>query len=246
MASWKNYRHKPLLSTKHVTLRTCRSFGIMPSVPMSLTWMELKLPLTLIPSLKTLQSSWMKSNVQKRVDATFNKGKGIPTIYYGSHYYFILVIQGFKKTILKQWSEFHLPSSDHKLVSEIRRAGWTPTEYLSVISSQHTCPHLTGVFPTQEWASADHVLRDPEVVVVPAILKDVHIHGPQYRWQAVAGKPSHPPAADCAHSKIFQRRRVLVRQRGQIDPGVDISWAVQLRFRGHVFQSLNINSKWWR
>lgn len=41
--------------------------------------------------------------------------------------------------------------------------------------------HLTGVFPTKEGASADHVLCDPEIVIVPAVVEDVHVHGPQFR-----------------------------------------------------------------
>ena len=42
-------------------------------------------------------------------------------------------------------------------------------------------PHLTGVFPTIARSSADHVVCDPEVVVVLAVGKDVHIHRPQFR-----------------------------------------------------------------
>lgn len=98
-------------------------------------------------------------------------------------------------------------------------------------------PHLTGVFPTQERASTDHVLCDPEVVIVPAVGKDVHIHRPQYRGQSVAVEPSHTPATDCASSEFCQRWRAPVRQRGRRDPGVDDSWTIQLSKRGRISQS---------
>lgn len=93
--------------------------------------------------------------------------------------------------------------------------------------------HLTGVFPTKEGASADHVLCDPEIVIVPAVVEDVHVHGPQFRWQSVTGEPSHTPAADCTQSQVFQGQRVAVWQSRQPDPGGDASWTFQLNHRGH-------------
>lgn len=93
--------------------------------------------------------------------------------------------------------------------------------------------HLTGVFPTEEGASADHVLCDPEIVIVPAVVEDVHVHGPQFRWQSVTGEPSHTPAADRAQSQVFQGQRVAVWQSRHPDPGGDVSWTFQLNHRGH-------------
>lgn len=65
--------------------------------------------------------------------------------------------------------------------------------------------HLTGVFPTKVRASTDHVIGDPEVVVVPAVGEDVHVHRPQHRRQAVAVEPGHAPAADCAPGTVGHR-----------------------------------------
>lgn len=86
--------------------------------------------------------------------------------------------------------------------------------------------HLAGVFPPEERAGTDHVLCDPEVVVVPALGKDDHIHRPQYRWQAVAVEPRHTPATDRAPSQSDQGGWVLVWQRGRLDFGIDDSWTV--------------------
>lgn len=62
----------------------------------------------------------------------------------------------------------------------------------------HLASHLTGILSSQKRAGTYHVICDPEVVVVPAVREDVHVHRPQHRRQAVAVEPGHPPAADRA------------------------------------------------
>lgn len=99
--------------------------------------------------------------------------------------------------------------------------------------------HLTGVLSSQNRASTDHVICDPEVVVVPAVGEDVHIHRPQHGRQAVAVEPGHPPAADRAPCELGQRRGVLLRQRRRLHPGVDDSRTVQLSRRGNICRTVS-------
>lgn len=104
---------------------------------------------------------------------------------------------------------------------------------------RHLASHLTGVLSSQKRASTDHVICDPEVVVVPAVGEDVHVHRPQHGRQAVAVEPGHPPAADRAPREPGQRRGVLLRQQRRLHLGVDDSRTVELSRRGNICQSVS-------
>lgn len=84
---------------------------------------------------------------------------------------------------------------DEKLISETVFCG----------SSRTLQTHLAGIFATILGASADHVLCDPEVVEVPAVGEDVHIHSSQYGRELIVVEGDHAPAADCAYSVLIQR-----------------------------------------
>lgn len=94
--------------------------------------------------------------------------------------------------------------------------------------------HLTGVSPPRERSSTDHVVCDPEVVVILTVVKDVYIDRLEYGGQLVAVQPSHTPATDGALGKVSQGWRVRVWQGGRLDNAVDVSWAVQLTHREHI------------
>ena len=89
--------------------------------------------------------------------------------------------------------------------------------------------HLARVFATEARSRADHVVGDPEPVVVLAIADVLHVHDPQHGRQELVVHPRQPPAADRAHGAAAQLRRVGGRHDDGLDHGVQFGGPVELR-----------------
>lgn len=88
--------------------------------------------------------------------------------------------------------------------------------------------HLAGVFATIGGAGADHVVRDPPVVVVVAVWDDADVHGAQHWRQVVAVNASDPPATHGAGVTSLNLWVIHRRHMGGLHIGIELGRLTQL------------------